>query len=94
MLFTHSQQCIDSTPIEEPEVAAVEWNLSVGEAVQNSVKPFCCKKFEAALTLPHTAHTINDVVSRIANFQHLQDQFGWILQIRIDDRHRFSIRIG
>ncbi len=85
-LFGERQQRVERAPRHQAEVAGVERNRRVGDAVEEAVEDRRRRLLEQGLALALAAHGV-DHVGLLARHQraHLAEQFGRVLQVGVDD---------
>ena len=89
----HRSQRLDYATVHQPEVAGVERDARLGEAIEQPVERVRRRELEWRLTVARHALAIRDVVALAPPLHHLRNDIGRILQIRVDEHHRIASRV-
>jgi hypothetical protein len=90
VLFRHPVQLVQHAAAHQPEVAGVERDLEVGDAVQQPIEQRGCHQLERGFSTPLAALAVDDVRAFIHQPHHVGQQFRRVLQVGIDDQDAFA----
>src|SRR5262249_34636024 len=78
--LAHRAKGIDSTPVDETEVADVERDVDVADPPEHAVEERRRRALERSVALAALAHGVDDVVPVAPASGELERHFGWILE--------------
>ncbi len=81
----HAAEGVDDAAIDEAEVAGVEGNLDVGEAVDGEVEEAGGPELEGGFAFAGIAYAVDDLGAALPEGDHFGDELGGILEVGIDD---------
>ena len=82
--FGHGEEGVDHPAVHQPEVAGVERNGDVREAIHESIEGAGRPTFERSLAAASDAHAVGDIGAVVPEIEHVGDNLGRILQIGVD----------
>ena len=86
-LFGQAQERVERAPAHQPEIAGVERDRRVGDAVEQAIERRRRRLLEERLAVALAAHGIDDVgLLRRHLRAHVAEQFGRVLQVGVDDQ--------
>ena len=90
----HGEQGVDYAAVQQAEVAGVEWNIDIRQAVDDAVEKLCRPELEARFTRAVHAHAVDHMRARLPRLHHGGDDFRRVLKIGVDDDHSAAPREG
>ena len=92
--FRQAVERIERAPAEQAEVAGVDRDRHVAQAVHHAVEGVCRRALQPVLARPVAAAHVHDVGAAAPFVEHRRDQFRRILQVRVDDDRRRAMRLA
>ena len=90
MRFAHAAERIETRPGDKPEITGIDRQRFVNEFLHQSVERPGAGAFEHRLAVAGDALAVDDIVSVPVLTQHIQDDGGGILKIRIQHYNRVT----
>src|ERR1700739_4225474 len=85
MTLGHLKYRFDGSPVQQSKIARVQRDLHVRKLVDQAVEDLRRPQFEPALARARLPDAIDDLVAFTPQFDHLPNEFRWVLQIGIQN---------
>ncbi len=93
MTLTHGLEHIHDLAIHQAEIARIERDFDIRDAVNQAIKDRRSELLEPGFALSFSAHSVDDLVTFFPLFRQFQDDFRRILQVSINDDDGIATRI-
>jgi glycosyltransferase involved in cell wall biosynthesis len=87
------QERVHDLAVHEPEISGIHRDVEIGHAFDETVKNSSGKEFETRLARARPADTVDDFMTLAPLADELGDEFGRILEVRVQDRDRLAARV-
>ena len=86
MALRHGEQKVEDPPCDQAEIAGIGRDLHVGEAADQAIEGRRRRALEQALAVALPALAVDHVRALIHHPHHVDQEFGRILEIGVDDQ--------